>query len=204
MGLKHQAASARKWRAAIRRIETHLPEYLPPIFFLTDPERVPDPIHAIRNLPRGSGVIYRHFGAENRLTVGADLQRVCSEMDHKFLVSADPQLALTINADGVHWPEVKLPSTRQWHGRFRLQTASAHSGRAIRRAAQAGMDAVLFSAIFPSASPSAGSPLGAARLRFHKAQAKIPIYALGGLNARNAGRISGVSGGAGIEGLMSS
>ena len=203
MGLKHQAEPARKWRTAIRQVREHFSAYLPPAFFLTDPKRVTNPLAVIPALPEGTGVIYRHFGAKDRAKTAAKLQALCAKENRLLLIAADPNLARTVGADGVHWPEAKLPPTRQWHGRFRLQTASAHSGRALRRAAQAGMEAVLLSAIFPSASPSAGAPLGAARLRFHKGQAKIPIYALGGLNARNVGRISDACGVAGIEGLIS-
>ncbi|MEO1552485.1 MAG: thiamine phosphate synthase [Pseudomonadota bacterium] len=202
MGLKHQAASARKWRAAIRQVETHFPADLPPILFLTDPDRVPKPIEAIPRLPKGSAVIYRHFGASNRRSMAIDMRAVCIENDHRFLVSADPELALESKADGVHWPEARLRTSWQWRGQFALQTASAHSLTAIRRAQKAGMDAALFSAVYPSTSASAGVPIGPVRLRAAKRQTDIPLYALGGITAWNAGRVARVCGLAGVQGLI--
>lgn len=201
MGLKHQAVSARKWRSAIRQVERHFPAYLPPLLFLTDPDRTPDPISAIKTLPEGSGVIYRHFGSSERFEMGARIAAACRAGSLSFLVAADPELAASLSADGVHWPEKQLHHARHWRGYFQIQTASAHSRRAISRAAQAGMDAVLFSAIFPSRSPSAGAPLGAPRLRRLSQVAPLPLYGLGGVSESNAARIANRAGLSGISAI---
>jgi len=204
MGLKHQAASARKWRAAIRQVERHFPAHLPPILFLTDPKRVADPAAVVRTLPPGSGVIYRHFGAPERDTVARQLRDICSQCEIRLLIASDPDLAASVNADGVHWPEAKLEEAQKRRGQFALQTASAHTPAAIRRAEIAGMDAVLFSAVFPSNSPSASVPLGPQRLREIAQRADIPVYALGGVTAENAEQVASHAGLAAIEGLLPS
>ena len=201
MGLKHQAVTARKWRAAIRQVETHLPRPLPPLFFLTDPDRVPDPIAVARTLPRGSGVIYRHFGHADRYATATGLAHMCAQRGLCFLIAADPDLAKSVGADGVHWPEARLPQSRAWRDRFALQTASAHSRRAIWRAAEEGIDAVLVSSVFPSQSPSAGRPIGPTRLRTLAQTADLPVYGLGGITASNASRLSSVAGLASVSGL---
>lgn len=201
MGLKHQAVSARKWRSAIRQVERHFPAHLPPLLFLTDPDRTPDPIAAIKTLPEGSGVIYRHFGSSDRFETGARIAAVCRARKLSFLIAADPSLAAALEADGVHWPEKQLHHARHWRGYFQIQTASAHSRRAISRAAQAGIDAVLVSAVFPSRSPSAGAPLGAARLRRLSRIAPLPLYGLGGVSESNAARIANRAGLSGISGI---
>ena len=199
MGLKHQAAFARKWRAAIRDVEQHFPAYLPPLMFLTDPQRIKDPISAVAHLPAGAGVIYRHFGAEDRTDVAGALSEICQFERRPLLIAADPILALSMGADGVHWPEARLSDARHWRGHFRLQTASAHSARAIRRAAISGMDAALVSSVFPSNSPSAGTPLNRTRFRMLARQATLPVYGLGGVDSHNAGQISGRAGISGVS-----
>lgn len=68
-----------------------------------------------------------------------------------------------------------------------IETAAAHSRAAVAQAARLGVDAVLVSAVFPSRSPSAGPPLGALRFRQLVRAATIPVYALGGIDASNAG-----------------
>ncbi len=202
MGLKHQAAAARKWHTAIRRIQAHFPAHLPPLLFLTDPDRVPDPVAVISDLPYECGVIYRHFGADNRRETAAKLSEACRVEGRVFLVAADPVLALAVRADGVHWPERRLGEARRWRGKFPLQTSSAHSQRAIFRAQTAGMDAALVSTVYHSKSPSATYPMGASRFNALARKTGLPLYGLGGLTAQNSGRIANDGGIAAIEGLL--
>lgn len=175
---------------------------LPRAFFLTDPDRTKNLIAVIANLPRGFGVIYRHFGAANRYVVGAQLARACRQRGLILLVSADPALAARIGADGVHWPEARLTGVRPRHPRF-IETAAAHSRAAIARAHRFDMDAVIVSTVFPSRSPSAGKALGPLRFRLTARNAPLPVYALGGINADTAARaMSGAAGWAAIDAVL--
>ena len=202
MELKHQAVSARKWRAAIRQIRRHFPPTLPPVLFLTDPQRVTDPVEAIACLPQGSGVIYRHFGSPDRAEVAAQLADLCTARQFFLLIAADPKLALSVGAFGVHWPEARLPEAQRWKGQFAMQTASAHCRGAIWRAQRAGMDAALVSKVHPSQSASPGNPMGAIRFRQLARPTDLPVYALGGVNAGNAGRTASSGGIAAVESLL--
>lgn len=201
MGLKHQAVSARKWRVAIRRVESHFPSHLPPLLFLTDPKRTPDPASVAAHLPAGSGVLYRHFGAEDRREVAVELAMLCRRKGLRLLIAADPQLAADIGADGVHWPEALAHNVPKWRARFALQTASAHSRFAIAQAARMGVDAALLSTVFSSSSPSAGRPMGPLSFSQKCRESALPLYALGGVKAENAIRVANVGGLAAVEGL---
>jgi thiamine-phosphate pyrophosphorylase len=201
MGLKHQAVSARKWRAAIRRIETHFPPALPALLFLTDPERTPDPVSIAARLPAGSGIVYRHFGADDRFEVAPKLAALARRRALKLLIAADPTLALEVGAHGVHWPEARLGEARKWRGRFSVQTASAHSRRATERAASIGVDAALVSTVFPSNSRSADAPMAPLAFTRLCQMVSLPLFALGGVTATNASQVAGAGGLAAIEGL---
>nr|WP_197501510.1 thiamine phosphate synthase [Hyphomonas sp. Mor2] len=201
-GLKHQAAAARKWRSAIRQVERHFPSYLPPALFLTDPKRTPDPASLVERLPESVGVVYRHFGAADRQMTAQKLARACAQSERCFLIAADPELALAVSADGVHWPEATASSASKWLGKFALQTGSAHSPAAIRAADKAGLDAVLVSTVFASKSASASAPLGLSRFRTWTGNARLPVYALGGVGAENAQSVAGFAGLAAIEGFL--
>ena len=162
---------------------------LPRAFFLTDPVRTPDPLKVVKRLPRGFGVIWRHFGESTRLATGHALARACRRRGLVLLVANDPKLARRIGAAGVHWPERQLRGIRpRWPGQ--IETASAHSRAALARARLHGVDAVLLSAVFPSRSPSAGPPLGAQRFSRLALAAPLPVYALGGIAPDNAARIA--------------
>lgn len=143
----------------------------------------------VQRLPRGFGVIWRHFGESTRLTTGLALARACRRRGLVLLVANDPRLAQRIGAAGVHWPERQLRGVRPRRP-GQIETASAHSRAAIARASLRGADAVLLSAVFPSRSPSAGPPLGAMRFTSLARAAPLPVYALGGITPDNAARIA--------------
>lgn len=169
---------------------------------MTDPVRTPDPVLAAARLPRGAGVIYRHFGAPDRAVTARRLAHICRKRRLTLLIAADPALAWQVRADGVHWPERLLKPGRPRKG---VVSAAVHGAAGLKKAAAAGADLALLSSIFPSRSPSAGKPLGPARARALIRDAKLPVYALGGVNSRNARLLarSGFAGLAAIDGLVS-
>lgn len=174
---------------------------IPSLYFLTDPERTPDPVRSARALPRGTAIIYRHYGADERVSVALALKRIAGARGLYLLIAADPALARRVGADGVHWPEKRLPDQPQ---RVGLTTAAAHSAEAIARAAAIGVDAILLSPVLPTKSRSGRPPLGV----FHAARlaraSAVPVIALGGIGARTGARLAGrgFAGIAAVEALV--
>jgi thiamine-phosphate pyrophosphorylase len=110
-----------------------------------------------------------------------------------FFVGSDSQLAARLGADGVHLPEraaARRGRNRILRSRFWL-SAAAHDEPAVRRARADGVEAVIISAVFPSDSPSAGRPLGVLKFARLARLARIPAYALGGVNSRTINRLKG-------------
>ncbi|MES1197380.1 MAG: thiamine phosphate synthase [Pseudomonadota bacterium] len=175
---------------------------LPVLYFFTDPARTPDPVHVAERLPRGAAVVFRHFGAANRIEVAQRLVRVCRRRRLVLLVAADPDLARRVRADGVHWPERLLRRRASTHW---IETAAAHSRAGLDRAARAGMDACVLAPLFPSRSASALSPLGPLKAGSLARHAGLPVVALGGVSARTAKRLvgRGFVGLAAVEALVS-
>lgn len=165
---------------------------LPPLLLLTDEVRLPDPAAAIARLPRGAGVIFRHYGAADRRALACRLAALCKRRGLFFLVAGDAVLARQAGADGLHLPERALyrrppPRNPCW-----IVTAAAHSLPAIRRARAMEVDAVLVSPIFPTASHPGAAVLGPRRLAGWTRMAGIPVYALGGVNAGTIRRLKGI------------
>lgn len=172
---------------------------LPALLFFTDPARTPDPLASAQKLPPGAAIIYRHFGAADRLTMARRLLRVCRRRRLKLLIGADWGLAARIGADGVHLPERRSGQAfplRRAHRNW-LITVAAHR----RVYAAPGADAAILAAIYPSASPSAQTPLGARRANAIAGRTSMPVYALGGVNARNAARLPSFAGLAAVGAL---
>lgn len=185
---------------AARVAARHLPAGLPPAFFLTDPERTPHPEEVVGRLPAGWGVIYRHFGAENREAVARQLLKLCRKRKLLLLIGADAELAAKIGADGVHWPGRMAGAARRWRGRFKIQTMSGHFGDNPGQFRTVPVNAVLYSTVFASRSASAGAAMGALRFRQIARSLPCPVYALGGINPDNGLSIADSGGLAAIEG----
>jgi thiamine-phosphate pyrophosphorylase len=198
MNLNSRNGDIRRLKLATRLARQHLPAGLPPALILTDPWRSAPPEQLAQRMPPGWGLVYRHFGAPERFAMAERLAKLAFRGHFTLLIGADPRLAAAVGADGVHWPEACLLSARRWTGRFRLMTASAHSVSAVCAAQPRGIDARVLSTVFPSASPTASTPMG--RFRFRKASrdAACPIYALGGITGETAPAVSRWAGLAGV------
>lgn len=176
---------------------------LPSLLFFTDPVRTPDAAAAANALPRGAGIVYRGFGRPEALAEARALRRLADRKRLILFIGADAQLAWKVGADGVHLPERLAHRAGGLRRRGFLVTAAAHSLPAARKALRAGAHAAVVSAVFPSASASAGAPMGALRFAEAVRAADGPVYGLGGINTKNARRLlaSGAVGLAGVEGL---
>ena len=160
----------------------------------------------IAGLPRGSGVVFRAFGAPDAAALGRALGRQARRRGVLFLVGADRGLAARLGADGVHLPQrlaVRAGTIAALRRRF-LVTAAAHDLPAALRAHRAGVDAIVVSAVFASASPTAGAAMGVMRFASLIRRAGAPAYALGGVNAGTVRRLrgSGAVGVAAVGGLL--
>jgi thiamine-phosphate pyrophosphorylase len=188
--------------AALRR-RAPFRKPLPALLFFTDPDRTPDIEAVARRLPQGSAIVYRAFGAPDAEARANGLREIARRRGLILLIGADARLAARIGADGVHLPERLAHLSGRLKRPGWIITAAAHGPIAARRALAAGADAVVVSAIFPSNSPSAGKPLGPMRLAMLVRATPGPVYALGGINDKTAGRLlpAGVVGIAAVGGL---
>jgi thiamine-phosphate pyrophosphorylase len=149
-----------------------------PLVLMTDDRRC-DWVRAARALPRGSVVVVRGRDATQRRVLAEELQGLAL-----LLIADDPALAAEIGAAGLHLPQARMREAAHWRARFPnwIITSSAHSLRALMAAAM--LDAVFLSPVF--AGHKQTRPLTPVRAAFIAAHAPVPVYALGGINSRNA------------------
>ena len=157
---------------------------------MTDPDRSGDVLSLAKNLPRNCALVLRTYGRPDISAQAYELAELAREESWQFLVSADPELADKVDADGVHWPEWALAQINR-SDPTRLITASAHSPRALRRASTSA-DAILISPIFSSQSPSATHPKGVFRASALARAVDVPVYALGGITPWTVKRLQGL------------
>jgi thiamine-phosphate pyrophosphorylase len=178
---------------------------LPRIILLSDTGRLADPLPAAAALPSGSAVILRHYEDAEREALGRALMALCRARGLSLLVAGDWRLAWKLDAHGVHLPEWQtarppvLPRRPGW-----LITAAAHSRPALIRALRIGAHAALLSPVFPTASHPGARSIGPHRFARLNQDAGLPLYGLGGIDARNIARLGpcGAVGIAAISGLV--
>lgn len=181
------------------------PRPLPPLLFFTDPARTPRPWETAARLPTGAGVVYRAFGAAEAVETGLRLREATRTAGVTLLVGLDAALAEQIEADGVHLPERALSAAYALSGRRPdwLLTGAAHSAETVRSARD--LHALVLSPVFPAGGTSAAKPaLGVEGFSALAAQAPCPVYALGGITARNVEALneSGACGLAGVDAIQ--
>jgi thiamine-phosphate pyrophosphorylase len=141
---------------------------------------------ALERLTRGAGIVFRHYSLpqRERRAMFEAVRRIAWKRS-LILIAAGPPLA---GADGVHG--------RRGAG---LNTASAHNLRELKAAERAGADLVFLSPVFATRSHPEAKPLGPHRFALIAHQAKVPVIALGGMDAERARTLGGAYGWAGID-----
>ena len=172
---------------------------LPPLVLMTDDDRLPDPLSAAAALPRGSMVIVRARDAVRRAELAHALLALSRRRDLFVLIAADPALAASLGADGLHLPQARAREASHWRALHPswIITAAMHAPRAT----QAAVDLLFLSPVFPTRSHPDRAALGAARANLIARASCVPVYALGGIDSRNATLLSGFAGIAAIGAL---
>ncbi len=170
---------------------------------MTDDERLPDPLAAARALPRGSMVVARTKDHAELVRICGALLRIARTHGLGVVVAGDPELASRLGADGFHLPEARAGEAAYWRARFPplLVTTSAHSLRSLLRAQSLPVDAVFLSPLFGTRSHPGRTSLSPVRANLIAGNARLPVYALGGIDAHNAALLNAFAGLAAIGAL---
>lgn len=154
---------------------------------MTDDARDVDWVEAVAALPRGAAVIVRHRERKAREVLARRLRAVAIARGVKLLIADDEALAVRVRADGLHIPQrhgVRAAAIKSRYPHW-LVTASAHDAAAMRVRA----DAVIVGPVFATASHPGARGLGAVRFAA-LAHGARHVYALGGVDAQSAQRLS--------------
>lgn len=185
---------------------------LPAIWLMSDAQRLPEPAAALALLPRGAGLILRHYEVANRAAMAKRLSILCRRRGIALMIAGDWRLAASVGAAGLHLAEhmARLgppPGARLWRRRVhkynntKFLTVAAHGGASLRRAQALHASAAILAPVFATASHPGRAPLGALRTAALVRQTKGPVLALGGITTATIGRLcaSGCVGVAGIS-----
>lgn len=173
---------------------------LPCIWLMTDARNDAGLEDAIRRLPRGSGIIFRHYhlDAAARKARFISVQRIAKRYGHLIFLAGTPQLARAWNADGVHSRDHNRSLTNGL-----LCSAPVHNVKEIHGAKRSGADIFLLSPIAKTRSHLGKPALNRLRLKHLIGLCDIPVVLLGGMNEKKFRHYADldVHGWAAIDGL---
>ena len=156
---------------------------LPALWLISDARNDAALDEALRQLPRGSGFVFRHYHLNDqaRRKRFRQLASIARASDHLAILSGHADLAVEWGADGVYGPPGKLGNRPGL-----LRFATAHDAGEILLANRAMVDGVFLSPVFPTRSHKGGACLGISHFKALALQAEMPVIALGGMNAERA------------------
>ena len=136
------------------------------------------------------------------------VQEVCRVHGIPFIVNDDPYLAKSIGADGVHvgQEDTDAEEARRILGPDAIVGVTAKTVEQAKRAVAAGADYLGSGAVFGSVTKTDALPMTKELLTDITAAAGIPVVAIGGIDAGNAGLLkgTGISGLAVVSGIFAS
>ncbi|MEO1003419.1 MAG: thiamine phosphate synthase [Cyanobacteria bacterium J06638_7] len=120
-----------------------------------------------------------------RLRQARGLRQLCDRHQALFLINDRIDLALAVDADGVHLGQDDLPSAlaRRLLGPERLIGRSTHALEQLRQAQAEGCDYVGVGPVNATPTKPGREPVGLAYVREAAAASAIPCFAIGGITA---------------------
>lgn len=141
------------------------------------------------------------------LELGREMRRIAHQHGAPLLVNDRADLAMALEADGVHVGPEDLPplETRRLMPPPRILGVSATTVKEALAAQEAGADYLGVGPVYPtSTKPGAGEPIGSSGLAAIAAAVRIPVVGIGGIDAGSAAEVieAGAAGVAVVSAIM--
>ena len=132
-------------------------------------------------------------------TEALEIQKLCKKYKIPFIINDDVKLAVEINADGIHvgQDDMEAGNVRTLIGNEKILGVSVQTPEEAVLAESKGADYLGAGAVFHTDSKSDAVEVSHDTLKKICSSVKIPVVAIGGINAKNIRELSG-SGIAGV------
>ncbi len=150
----------------------------------------------------------KDLGGRELFVLAEKTKRLCERYQANLFVNDRVDVALGVDADGVHLGGDSMPvrAARELLGAEKLIGVSTHSINEASEAEREKADFILFGPVYFTASKAAyGEPQGLGRLKKVVEKISLPVYAIGGVKAGNIAEVkeTGVRGIALISAVLS-
>src|SRR5215510_4003522 len=189
------------------------PRFLSSLYIILDPSVYPSrPLIEVLRTAAGAGASlfqYRNKTASMKeaYAEALALRQAAVELGVRFIVNDRCDLALAVDADGVHLGQGDLPLNlaRKVMGIEKLIGVSTHNSDQVREATAGKADYLGFGPIFTPGSKQDHDPIvGLEGLRAMRGLTALPVFAIGGIQIDRAGEViqAGANGVAVISAIL--
>jgi thiamine-phosphate pyrophosphorylase len=132
----------------------------------------------------------KHLDDDELLVAARDARAICADSGALFIVNDRPVVAHEAGADGVHVGQDDMPVTqvRRLIGDGMLIGLSTHAPAEIDAAA-ATVDYIGVGPVHATPTKLGRPAVGLELVRYATAHARVPFYAIGGLDSHNVGEV---------------
>ena len=164
------------------------------LYVILDPSVCPDrPLLDVLKVSAGAGArLFQYRNKAGSMKAAYEealpLRKIAHELDSLFIVNDRCDLALAVEADGVHLGQGDLPLqyARKVLGADKLIGMSTHTPQQVREATAGGPDYLGFGPIFTPGSKADHDPVvGIAGLKAIRLLTPLPIFAIGGITVES-------------------
>jgi len=154
-----------------------------------------DPLEMVKAQIRGGADVIqlreKQLSKRRRVEFGFEVRKVTREAGVLFIVNDDVDIALILDADGVHLGQDDIPiELARPLMKDKIIGVSTHSERQINEAVSAGADYIGVGPIFETATKEDREPLvGTALLSKVRDICPIPYVAIGGISKANLSNV---------------
>lgn len=151
--------------------------------------------------------VLSHAGSAEK-NEALEIKRICHEYNAPLIINDNVQFAREIDADGVHLGQDDMDpaEARKLLGSDKIIGVTAKTVEQAKTAESKGADYLGSGAVFGSTTKLDAKPMTKALLKEITASVDIPVVAIGGINADNAGSLvgTGIAGIAVVGGIFAS
>lgn len=150
----------------------------------------------------------KDLGGRELFVLAEKVKKLCERYHASLFVNDRIDVALGVDADGVHLGGTSLPvrAARELLGEEKPIGVSTHSVQEAKEAEQAGADFILFGPVYFTPSKAVyGRPQGLGPLKEVVEKISLPVYAIGGIKRENIAEVkaTGIRGVALISAVLS-
>ena len=141
----------------------------------------------------------KNLNRDKLILEARQIQRLCKEYQVPFILNDDVELAIAIDADGVHvgQSDTSAQVCRERMGADKIIGVSAHSVQEAVLAEKMGADYLGVGSVFQTGTKKDAHPISRQTLQAICQTVKIPVVAIGGIQEANADQLAGT----GIAGI---